>query len=174
MDTKKKNISLRVSPQDLERIGQISERMSVKDSDLIRLAIKQLLNNLALLQEKAYLGTDLLPTLIEMGPCLSGFFELSGSELDRIVNGDLIDQSRRIDIEDLRLIALYSANEEYAKARMEQSSSLLNEGEQSGMDLRTYLQNKYLGVSRVRPDSGAQNRIKREGFWQERAMTEAV
>lgn len=143
MDVKKKNISLRVSQQDLDRVKLISARMQVKESDLIRFAIKQVLNSLVPLQEESYKGTDLLPVLIEMGPELTSFFELSCADLDQIINGTSRSHINEVELDDLRLISLFGANQEYAKVKLSQSMPEQAVADDGPLDLKRYLEDKY-------------------------------
>lgn len=168
MDAKKKNVSLRMSHQDIDKIQHIAQRLDVKEVDIIRFAVKQMLNSLAPFQEQAYKGIELMPALLEVGPDLASFFELSSEELDRIVNTGIQDKKQHIDVEDLRLIALFGVNEEYARMALE--SKIKKHAANSSSEeisLKEYLMSKYFRQATTR-------RNDREANWFRAALPSAT
>ena len=47
MDAKKKNVSLRMSQSDIDKVKAVSDRLGVKETDVLRFAVKQMLQKLA-------------------------------------------------------------------------------------------------------------------------------
>ena len=153
MEAKKKNISLRLSQNDIERVSLVAQRLDVKESDLLRFAIKQMLDKLAPFQDAAYAGTDLLPVLMEVGEELSGFFEFSGEQLEEIVNAGVKDEGRLIECADLKLLAMASVNQEYVRLKL---NNLADSEDREGNGLKEYLKSKYLrAFSRPSQDAKA-------------------
>ncbi len=162
MESKKKNVSLRLSQSDVEKIRHIADRLGVKDSDVLRFSIKQMLVKLAPFHEESYRGIDLMPALLEVGEEMVRFFDLGAEQLHRIVNTDLDDPSRRIDQEDLKLLALSSVNGEYARLKLNSDSEIYVEDEESFKD---YFLNKYFsGKNQQRqPETGTKGEKEKQG-----------
>lgn len=168
MDAKKKNVSLRMSHQDIDKIQHIAKRLDVKEVDIIRFAVKQMLNSLAPFQEQAYKGLDLMPALLEVGSDLASFFELSSEELDRIVNTGIQDNKQRIDVEDLRLLALFGVNEQYARMTLEsRTKEIAANGCAEEVSLKEYLVSKYFRQATTRKHD-------REANWLRAAIPSAA
>lgn len=142
-EIKKKNMSLRMSQHDLDKIQRLATRLGVKESDLMRFAVKQLLTKLAPFQETTFQGTDLMPALLELGEEITDFFELGSEELDLIVNGNLDDTNRRIALDDLRLLALSSANREYAQLKLRGYREDEHITVDEDVSIKEYLREKY-------------------------------
>lgn len=141
MESKKKNVSLRLSQQDIDRIALLSERFEVKESDVMRFAIKQVLAKLAPFQDESFTGVDLIPALIEEAEGLIGFFEFGGDDLDAIVNRGVTDSGRKIDKEDLSLLAVASLNPDYARIKLSNGDA---QAEGKCGDVKEYILSKYI------------------------------
>ena len=111
---RKQAISLRLSSGDIRRIKKLADRLGARDSDVVRFAIKMMLHRLLPLTDPAVRGRSLVPVLAEWGPEAVRHFELDATTLDEIVNGDAQD-SERVQIDDLTLLTMVSAQESYAK-----------------------------------------------------------
>jgi len=165
MEAKKKNVSLRLSQSDVERIRHIADRLGVKESDVLRFTIKQTLVKLAPFQEETYQGVDLMPVLLEVGEEMVRFFDFGTEQLDNIINGDLDDSRRRVDSEDLKLLALSSVNGEYARLKLNSDADIYVEDEAS---LKQYLLTKYFATktdSRKPSSSALDAQEKPVGAW---------
>jgi hypothetical protein len=144
MESKKKNISLRMSQTDIDRVRLIARRLEVKESDILRFAIKQMLTRMAPFQEDSYRGKDLMPALLAIGEELSAYFELTGVQLDHIVNDGVSDELQKVEQEDLTLLALSSVNQEYARLKVNAYNDMNTRGGAAG--LKEYLTNKYFNT----------------------------
>ena len=88
-DSKKQNISLRMSTGDLQKVKSLAKKFQVRESDVYRFAIKSTLAKLAPLHEENLSGQDLLPVFMELGAELTNYFELDTTILDSIINGKM-------------------------------------------------------------------------------------
>jgi hypothetical protein len=143
---------------------------------VIRFAIKIMLSKLSPLQDPAVKGRGLVPVFVESGSELMRHFELDAGRLAAILN-EGVEESRRVDPEDIQLIAMSGVQRSYLKLRFaglrrvqdsdggkkldgngnnghsnEQDAA---EGDQLEQSLRQYLYEKYLFV---RPADGLNQR----------------
>lgn len=79
-------ISLRLSDADIRRVKAVSGRLGIRESDLLRFAIRTLLNQLAPLADPAVRGRELVPMLLEHGPGIVREFGLDFHALAALVN----------------------------------------------------------------------------------------
>src|ERR1700690_2706069 len=64
---RKQAISLRVAAPDLRKLKKLAERLGVRDSEVIRFAVKTMLARIAPLCDHSVRGRALLPVFIESG-----------------------------------------------------------------------------------------------------------
>ena len=83
---RKKAVSLRLHVADLKKIKKISERLGVRDSDVIRYAVKCLLVKLSPISDPAVRGRHLVPVFLEMGRDLTHGFDIDAARLHEILN----------------------------------------------------------------------------------------
>jgi hypothetical protein len=169
-DRRKQAVSIRMSRSDVRNIKQLAERLGARDSDVIRFAIKLMLSRLAPLQDPTANGRGLVPVFLEAGAELMRHFELDASRLSSIIN-DGVEPERRVEPEDIQLLALSGMQRSYLKLRLpvlrrSQASELIGLGANnaqadghlgprgSGADtdssddsVRRYLLDKYLATS---------------------------
>lgn len=105
MPTRKKAVSIRMSSSDVSKIKRLAKRLGVRDSDVIRYAVKSTLAKLAPLQDPAVRGRSLVPVFVESGTEMFQFFDLDATKLESIIN-DEAEHERRVDYEDIQLIAM--------------------------------------------------------------------
>lgn len=100
-------ISLRLSDADIRRIKAVSGRLGVRESDLLRLAIRTLLNQLSPLADPAVRGRELVPMLLEHGAEIVREFGLDHHALADLVNEGVVgdDQVSSADLTALMLLA---------------------------------------------------------------------
>lgn len=100
-------ISLRLSDADIRRVKAISGRLGVRESDLLRFAIRTLLNQLAPLADPAVRGRELVPMLLEHGAEIIREFGLDSHALTALVNEGAIGEGQvsRADLTALMLLA---------------------------------------------------------------------
>jgi hypothetical protein len=99
-----------MSTADIRAIKKLADRLQVRDSDVVRYAMKTVLMRLAPLFEEGLRGRSLVPVLLETSDELIRHFNLDLARLDAMVNGDEPDASKRVDREDLRVIAMHGMN----------------------------------------------------------------
>jgi hypothetical protein len=105
MECRKKAISIRMSASDVSKIKRLAKRFGVRDSDVVRFAVKSALAKLAPLQDATVRGRNLVPVFVESGAELFHHFDLDVARLENIINEDAEDE-RRVDHEDIQLIAM--------------------------------------------------------------------
>jgi hypothetical protein len=137
---------------DVRKVKKVASRLGVRDSDVIRFAVKSMLARLGPLYDPEAHGRNLVPVFVESGADLLRFFEIDASRLEAIINGG-VDVERRVDRDDIALLALTGTQEPYAALKLseldrterrERSAAELSES------LRQYLYAKY--VYRATPD----------------------
>lgn len=117
-DSRKQAVSVRMSSSDVRHIKRLAERLGARDSDVIRFAIKLMLSKLAPLQDPSVRGRVLVPVFLESGPELMHHFELDAARLSGIIN-DGVEDDRRIDPDDIQLIAMNGVQRSYVTLRVE-------------------------------------------------------
>lgn len=104
-ESKKQLVSVRLCHSDLERIRAIAGRLRVRESEIIRFALRLAFAKLAPLHDRNAHGRDLIPIFLACGPELAYHFDLDSRTLDAIVNGDLDDPQRKVDAKDIEILA---------------------------------------------------------------------
>lgn len=139
----KQLVSVRLNGVDLSRIKHIAQRLGVRESDVIRFAIKSMLTKLAPLHDGQLAGSDLLPAFVELGAELTSYFELDSAQLGAIINANVQDAHKRVDTEDVALLAMLSLPEHYLYIKLRELSKLPVEALGISASLRQYLYEKY-------------------------------
>jgi hypothetical protein len=138
---------------DVRKVKKLASRLGVRDSDVIRYAVKSMLARLGPLYDPEAGGRNLVPVFVESGAELLRFFEIDASRLEAIINGG-VDIERRVERDDIALLALTGTQEPYAALKLseldrterrERTAAELSES------LRQYLYAKY--VYRAIPES---------------------
>jgi hypothetical protein len=140
-DHRKQAVSIRLADGDIRNIKRIAARLGVRDSDVIRYAIKTMLSRMSPLCDEAIRGRNLVPMLVESGDELIRFFDLDAFRLDGIINEDL-EGDARVDRNDIALLAMSGLREQYLLMRMKEDS--VWEPAALGRSLRNYLYDKYV------------------------------
>lgn len=117
MEIRKKAVSIRISSSDVSKIKRLAKRLGVRDSDVIRFAVKSALAKLAPLQDPEIRGRNLVPVFVESGSELFHHFDLDAMRLENIINDDA-DDERRVDHEDIQLIAMSGVQQPYLRWRV--------------------------------------------------------
>lgn len=153
IESRKQAVSIRMNSTDVRKVKKLASRLGVRDSDVIRFAVKSMLARLGPLYDPEAHGRNLVPVFVESGAELLRFFEIDASRLEAIINGG-VDIERRVDRDDIALLALTGSQEPYAALKLseldrterrERTAAELSES------LRQYLYAKY--VYRAIPDS---------------------
>lgn len=143
VDLRKQAVSIRLGEGDVRNIKRIAQRLGVRDSDIIRFAIKSMLSRIAPLCDEAIKGRNLVPVLIESGDELIRYFELDAYRLDTIINKQAEGDSR-VDRDDIALLAMSGLREQYLVMMMKDGSVVPAEAATPGRSLRNYLYDKYV------------------------------
>jgi hypothetical protein len=144
MEHNMKNISVRLNFVDIKRIKDLSNRLGVRESDLFRFSVKNILEKLVLLNDKNVKGADLIPIWLECGDFLMENFELDSAKLNAMFNADVIQPEQRIDPEDIELMAMSKLNPIYTIKKLTALCKRPVDPNSVNDTFREYLYNKYI------------------------------
>ena len=142
-DQRKQAVSIRLGDSDIRNIKRIAGRLGVRDSDIIRFAIKSTLNRIAPLCDQAIRGRNLVPVLVESGDELIRYFELDAFRLEGIINAH-VEEGRQVDRDDIALLAMSGLREEYLVMRLKDGDGPTGTVTSQTHSLRRYLYDKYV------------------------------
>jgi hypothetical protein len=152
---RKQAVSIRMNAADIRKVKKLAQRIGVRDSDVIRFAVKTMLTRLGPLYDQEARGRSLVPVFVESGTDLLRFFELDAARLEAIIN-EGVETAKRVDREDIALLALAGGQEPYAALLLSELNQRDGAGAARGEppgSLRQYLYDKYVyrgqGVSRL-------------------------
>jgi hypothetical protein len=144
VDQRKQAVSIRLGESDIRNIKRIAQRLGVRDSDIIRFAIKSTLGRIAPLCDQGIRGRNLVPVLVESGDELIRYFELDAFRLESIIN-DKAEQDRQVDRDDVALLAMSGLRDEYLLMRIKEGRAAgESESSEQTHSLRRYLYDKYV------------------------------
>lgn len=143
VDQRKQAVSIRLGESDIRNIKRIAQRLGVRDSDIIRFAIKSMLNRIAPLCDPGIRGRNLVPVLVESGDELIRYFELDAYRLESIIN-DNVGEGREVDRDDIALLAMSGLREEYLVMRLKDGVGSHVASVATDQSLRRYLYDKYV------------------------------
>ncbi len=163
LDHRKQAVSIRLGESDLRNIKRMAQRLGVRDSDIIRFAIKSMLNRNSPLCDDAITGRNLVPVLVESGDELIRHFEFDAYRLDRIIN-ERAENDARVDRDDIALLAMSGLREQYLRMRMKDNAGAPPDAGGQAHSLRGYLYDKYVyrnesKPSETRPVADAEVRV---------------
>jgi hypothetical protein len=146
IEIRKQAVSIRMNGGDVRKVKKLAQRLGVRDSDVIRFAVKSMLARLGPLYDPEVRGRNLVPVFVESGVELLRFFELDALRLESMIN-EGVEPGRRVDRDDIELLALTGGQTPYAALKL----SELNRGDHEGGDasqlassIRQYLYEKYV------------------------------
>ena len=146
VESRKQAVSIRMNSADVRKVKKLAQRLGVRDSDVIRFAVKSMLARLGPLYDPEIKGRNLVPVFVESGAELLRFFDLDATRLEAVIN-DGADLARRVDRDDIALLALSGAQQPYAALRLtelnREERGMSRAGEMSAA-LRRYLYDKYV------------------------------
>lgn len=155
IDQRKQAVSIRLGDSDVRNIKRMAKRLGVRDSDVIRFAIKSTLNRVAPLGDQAIRGRNLVPVLVESGDELIRYFELDAFRLETIIN-EQVEEARQVDRDDIALLAMSGLRDEYLMMRLNDGEGVSGDSTPPARSLRHYLYDKYVyRNSEQRPDGQA-------------------
>jgi len=131
---------------DVKKVKKLASRLGVRDSDVIRFAVKNMLARLGPLYDPEAHGRNLVPVFVESGAELLRFFDIDASKLESIINNGVEDE-RRVERDDIALLALTSSQEPYAALKLselDRSEHRLGNRAELSDSLRQYLYAKYV------------------------------
>src|ERR1700748_89952 len=102
---------------NVRKVKKLAGRLGVRDSDVIRFAVKSMLARLGALYYAEAHGRTLVPVFVESGAELLRFFEIDAARLETIINGG-VDIERRVERDDIALLALTGSQEPYAALKL--------------------------------------------------------
>lgn len=143
IEHRKQAVSIRLGESDIRNIKRMAKRLGVRDSDIIRFAIKSALNRISPLCDQAIRGRNLVPVLVESGDELIRHFELDAFRLETIINED-VEAGRQVDRDDIALLAMGGLREEYLMMRMKDGKGVSGDSANPARSLRHYLYDKYV------------------------------
>ena len=135
MDSRKQAVSIRMTAADVRNVKRLAKRFGVRDSDIIRFAVKVMLRRLAPLHDPQVRGRSLVPVFVESGNEIFRFFELDATRLDSIIN-EGADEGSRVEHEDIQLIAMSGIQQSYARLRLSSIGSQKPSGTNGGLNGR--------------------------------------
>jgi hypothetical protein len=158
MENRKKAVSIRMSAPDVRNVKKLAKRLGVRDSDVIRYAVKVTLRRLAPLYDTTIRGRRLVPVFVDAGRELCRHFDLDALRLESIINEGAPDDAR-VDADDIQLMVLSGLQPAYLKLRFNgyhgehHAGATTNDADGDGDEatqhaLRSYLFEKYLNGSR--------------------------
>lgn len=151
-EQRKQAVSIRLGSSDVRKVKRVAERLGVRDSDIIRFALKSLLNRIAPLCDPEIRGRNLVPVFVEAGCDLIAHFDLDAFRLESIIN-EGADEERIVDHDDVVLLAMSGTQQPYLKLRLGAVNGADGAEEPTGDSLRHYLYAKYV----YRQDEGPAN-----------------
>jgi hypothetical protein len=131
---------------DVRKVKRLAGRLGVRDSDVIRFAVKNMLARLGPLYDPEVHGRNLVPVFVESGAELLRFFDIDASKLEAIINQG-VDPERRVDRDDIALLALTGSQEPYAALKLselDRSERRRQTTAELSESLREYLYAKYV------------------------------
>lgn len=143
VEHRKQAVSIRLSDSDIRHIKLIAERLGVRDSDIIRFAIKSSLSRIAPLCDAAIRGRNLVPVLVESGDELIRHFELDAFRLEKIIN-EGVEEGRQVERDDIALLAMSGLREDYLVLRIKEGNGGAADSAAPARSLRGYLYDKYV------------------------------
>lgn len=146
IEGRKQAVSIRMNAADVRKVKKLANRLGVRDSDVIRFAVKSMLARLSPLYDAEVHGRNLVPVFVESGAEMLRFFDIDATRLEAIINQG-VDPERRVERDDIALLALTGSQEPYAALKL----SELNRSERKRQNsaelsesLRQYLYAKYV------------------------------
>jgi hypothetical protein len=147
MEISMKNISVRLSTTDIMRFKELSIRLGIRESDLLRFSIKHFLSMLVPLNDRNLRGAELMPIWLECGSLLLENFDLDSAKLNEIFNHGLDEKDQPIDPEDIEMMAMSKLNPVYLVKRLSAICERKISPEEAPLVLRNHLYEKYVVCS---------------------------
>jgi Arc/MetJ-type ribon-helix-helix transcriptional regulator len=141
----KEMAAVRLDPGDRRKIKALADRLQVNESDVIRYAIKQALDDLAALTDRAKHGSELFPAFIEHGPDKARYLGVDADKLDDILHSQLQSEVQRVPRTEMDMVLTgmpsQSSVEWYAAVTKGETKPMANH-----LTPWSYLREKYIFV----------------------------
>jgi hypothetical protein len=152
MESRKQAVSIRMSAADIRAVKKLAKRFEVRDSDVIRFAVKSMLAKLSPLSDSGLKGRNLVPVFVETGTDIFRYLDIDAARLETIIN-EGAEPTARVDHEDIQLLAMSGVPQSYAMLRLLGIGAKPDQvgladrdsgdREQLAQSLRSYLYEKY-------------------------------
>jgi hypothetical protein len=150
MEGRKQAVSIRLNSADLRNMRKLARRLGVRNSDVIRLALKSCIARLEPLLQPEAKGRELVPVFVEAGSDLVRYLDLDATRIDAIINEGVVD-GNRVERADVHLLAGSGGQHAYARLRSVpnglRSVSSLTPGDEDQLlnqSLHRYFYDKYV------------------------------
>jgi hypothetical protein len=117
MNSRKRAVSIRMSATDIGSVKKLAKRLGVRDSDVIRCAVKMMMTKIGPLADATVRGRNLVPVFMESGSDLFRHFDIDAIRLENIIN-DGVAADAQVDHDDIQLIAMNGVQRSYVKLRL--------------------------------------------------------
>jgi hypothetical protein len=157
-ESRKRAVSIRINSGDVAKVKRLAQRLGVRDSDIVRFALKTMLARLVPLCDPEVRGRNLVPVFVESGAELLRYFDLDAARLEAIIN-DSTGSERCVERDDIALLAMTGSQDPYAAIKLNELNQRGDHPSQNGLSqsgelsssLRTYLYEKYVYRNGSRP-----------------------
>lgn len=119
-------------------------RLGVKESELFRYAVKNMLTKLMPLSDDQLNGSDLMPAWLECGHDLLNYFHIDVEQLNDIFNKNICANDERVDMTDLDLMILSVLNRNYVIKKLSAICQTNIKPSEVDEALNNYLYEKYV------------------------------
>ncbi len=146
MTDRKHIVSLRLNNDDRRAIQSIASRLLVRESDMYRLAVSQLLARLETLLDSSCRGFELLPLFLELREELNYNLGFKKPQLYKIINYKELSPEKLVPMSDIELLILphHAVRNRLAK---------LHQVEENNIDtdvwLKLYFEQKYFSAEKL-------------------------
>ena len=161
-ENKRQLVSIQLCHSDLEKLGAIARRLRVRESEVIRFALRLAFSKLSPMHDNTAHGHDLIPVFLKCGSELMYHFDMDSRTLDTIMNGDVNDPQNKVSLEDIELLATSHATPSHRLPTKLKDLPILNVGR---LDLSGALQ-QYLYKKYIDPKNGLSNSNTHSGTLQ--------
>lgn len=118
LEGRKQALSIRLNGSDLRSLRKLARRMGVRNSDVIRFALRSCIARLAPLLESEVRGKALVPVFVEAGADMVRYLDLDAAHLDSIINDGVSETENRVERADIHLLAGIGMQQSYARLRL--------------------------------------------------------
>jgi len=145
MTDRKQIVSMRLTSDDRCNIQSIATRLLVRESDIYRFAVNQLLARLEKLLDSSCRGIDLLPLFLELREELNYNLRFKKAQLYKIINHKELDPENLVPMNDIELLIL---PHHAVRSRLAKLHQTAEKNIDTNAWLRLYFEKKYF------PDGG--------------------